>query len=67
MNKGLQTIRHESVHTYDMIFYLGKKKTCVIVDMTAAQVTVRHLTRWRDKEVTPFTAQQRGQPTAAGQ
>jgi len=56
MNKGLQTIGHESVHTYDMIFYLGEEKTCVTVDTTAAQVTVRHLTRWMDKEVTPFTA-----------
>jgi hypothetical protein len=56
MNKGLQIIGHELVRTYDMGFYLGNEKTCVIVDMTAAQVTVRHITRWRDKEVTPFTA-----------
>jgi len=56
MNKSLQTIGYESVPMYDIVFYLGKEKTCVIVDMTAAQVTVRHLTRWRDKKVTPFTA-----------
>lgn len=56
VNKGLQTIRHESVQKCDMVVYFKKERTCVTTNMTATLVTVRHLTRWRDMDITSFIA-----------
>jgi hypothetical protein len=56
VNKGLQNIRHESVHKYDMVVYFHMERRCVTACMTAAHVTVRHMTRWTDMDIMPFIA-----------
>jgi hypothetical protein len=55
VNKGLQNIRHESAHKYDMVVYFQIGR-CVTARMTAAHVTVRHMTRWKDMDIMPFIA-----------